>query len=45
VFTPLVLTGASQYPWPSLARLPWFQVDTAIDPITHVSEGLWAALV
>ncbi len=26
VFTPLLFTGCSQYPWPSLSRLPWFQV-------------------
>jgi ABC-2 type transport system permease protein len=45
VFTPLMFTGASQYPWPSLARLPWFQVVTAMNPMTYVSEGLRAALV
>ena len=26
VFTPLLFTGCSQYPWPSLSRLPWFKV-------------------
>ena len=45
VFTPLLFTGASQYPWPSLARLRWFQVVTALNPMTYVSEGLRAALV
>jgi ABC-2 type transport system permease protein len=45
VFTPVMFTGASQYPWPSLARLPWFQVVTALNPMTYVSEGLRAALV
>lgn len=45
VFTPLLFTGASQYPWPSLARLRWFQVVTACNPMTYVSEGLRAALV
>jgi ABC-2 type transport system permease protein len=45
VFTPLLFTGASQYPWPSLARLRWFQVLTALNPMTYVSEGLRAALV
>ena len=44
VFTPLLFTGAIQYPWPSLARLRWFQVITAINPMTYVSEGLRAAL-
>src|SRR6516164_3124664 len=45
VFTPLLFTGCSQYPWPSLDRLPWFQVVTACNPMTYVSEGLRAALV
>ena len=45
VFTPLLFTGASQYPWPSLSRLRWFQVATALNPMTYVSEGLRAALV
>jgi hypothetical protein len=25
VLTPLLFTGCSQYPWPSLDRLPWFR--------------------
>jgi ABC-2 type transport system permease protein len=45
VFTPLLFTGCSQYPWPSLSRLPWFQVVTAANPMTYVSEGLRAAMV
>jgi ABC-2 type transport system permease protein len=45
IFTPLLFTGATQYPWPSLARLRWFQVLTATNPITYVSEGMRAALV
>jgi len=45
VFTPLLFTGCSQYPWPSLDRLPWFQVVTALNPMTYVSEGMRAALV
>jgi len=45
VFTPLLFTGCSQYPWPSLDKLPWFQVVTALNPMTYVSEGLRAALV
>ena len=45
VFTPLLFTGCSQYPWPSLSKLPWFQVVTALNPMTYVSEGLRAALV
>jgi ABC-2 type transport system permease protein len=44
IFTPLLFTGASQYPWPSLAHIRWFQVLTAVNPITYVSEGTRAAL-
>lgn len=45
VFTPLLFTGSSQYPWPSLSTLRWFQVVTAFNPMTYASEGLRAALV
>ncbi len=45
VFTPLLFTGSSQYPWPTLSDLRWFQVITAFNPMTYVSEGLRAALV
>lgn len=45
VFTPLLFTGCSQYPWPSLDQVRWFQVVTAANPITYASEGLRAALV
>jgi ABC-2 type transport system permease protein len=45
VFTPVLFTGCSQYPWPSLDRIRWFQVVTAVNPMTYVSEGLRAALV
>ena len=45
VFTPLLFTGCSQYPWPSLASLRWFQIVTACNPMTYVSESMRAALV
>jgi ABC-2 type transport system permease protein len=45
ILTPLLFTGCSQYPWPSLAHLRWFQVVTALNPLTYVSEGTRAALV
>jgi ABC-2 type transport system permease protein len=45
VFTPLLFTGCSQYPWPSLSHLRWFQVVTAANPMTYVSESLRGALV
>ncbi|HEY3920956.1 MAG TPA: ABC transporter permease [Gaiellaceae bacterium] len=44
VFTPLLFTGCSQYPWPSLSRLRWFQIVTAANPMTYVSEMLRGAL-
>jgi ABC-2 type transport system permease protein len=40
VTTPLLFTGSSQYPWPSLAHIRWFQVVSACNPMTYVSEGL-----
>ncbi|MEO6797742.1 MAG: ABC transporter permease [Candidatus Dormibacter sp.] len=45
VLTPLIFTGCTQYPWPSLSHLPWFQVVTLFNPITYVSEGLRASLL
>lgn len=45
ILTPLLFTGATQYPWPSLDRLPWFKVITACNPLTYVSEGMRAAVV
>jgi ABC-2 type transport system permease protein len=44
VFTPLLFTGCTQYPWPSLARLRWFQVVTACNPMTYVSEMMRGSL-
>jgi ABC-2 type transport system permease protein len=45
ILTPLLFTGASQYPWASLEHLRWFQVVTACNPLTYVSEGMRAAMV
>lgn len=45
IVTPLLFTGCTQYPWPSLSVLPWFQVLTAFNPLTYFSETLRAALV
>jgi ABC-2 type transport system permease protein len=42
--TPLLFTGCSQFPWLSLARLRWFQIITAFNPLTYASEGMRAAL-
>ena len=32
VLTPLIFTGCSQYPWPSLSHLRWFQVVARLQP-------------
>jgi ABC-2 type transport system permease protein len=45
ILTPLLFTGCSQYPWPSLANLRWFQVLTLFNPLTYVSEGMRVAMV
>jgi ABC-2 type transport system permease protein len=45
VFTPLIFTGCAQYPWPKLDQLRWFQILTACNPMTYVSELLRGALV
>jgi ABC-2 type transport system permease protein len=45
VFTPLLFTGCSQYPWPQLNQLRWFQIVTACNPMTYVSEALRGAMV
>jgi ABC-2 type transport system permease protein len=45
VFTPLLFTGSSQYPWPSLHEIRWFQVISGLNPMTYVSEGMRGALV
>jgi ABC-2 type transport system permease protein len=45
VFTPLLFTGCSQYPWPLLDNIRWFQIVTLFNPMTYVSEALRGALV
>ncbi len=45
VLTPLIFTGSSQYPWPSLGHIRWFQVVSALNPMTYVSEGLRGLMV
>jgi ABC-2 type transport system permease protein len=45
ILTPLLFTGCTQYPWPSLDRLRWFQVLTAANPLTYYSETMRAGLV
>jgi ABC-2 type transport system permease protein len=45
ILTPLMFTGATQYPWMSLESLQWFQVVTAFNPLTYLSEAVRGALV
>ena len=45
ILTPLLFTGAVQYPWPSLSHLRWFQIVALFNPMTYVSEGLRGAMV
>jgi ABC-2 type transport system permease protein len=44
VFTPLLFTGSTQYPWQSLDHLRWFQVICALNPLTYLSEALRAKM-
>lgn len=45
ILTPLMFTGATQFPWKGLDHLRWFQVVCALNPLTYVSEALRAVLV
>jgi ABC-2 type transport system permease protein len=45
VLTPLLFTGSTQFPWPALWHLRWFQVVCALNPLTYVSEALRAEMV
>jgi ABC-2 type transport system permease protein len=45
ILTPMLFTGSVQYPWQELSHLRWFQVITAANPMTYVSEGLRGSLV
>jgi ABC-2 type transport system permease protein len=42
--TPIVWTGCVHYPWQRLSVMAWFQVVTAANPMTYVSEGMRAAM-
>ena len=45
VLTPLIFTGCTQYPWPSLSGLRWFQIITLFNPLTYASETIRGAVV
>ncbi|MBB5874088.1 ABC-2 type transport system permease protein [Allocatelliglobosispora scoriae] len=45
IITPIMFTGAVQYPWSSLDSMRWFQVITSLNPLTYCAEGVRAAMV
>ncbi|MDT7788242.1 MAG: type transport system permease protein [Pseudonocardiales bacterium] len=45
ILTPLMFTGATQYAWPLLDTMRWFQVITAFNPLTYCAEAVRAAMV
>jgi len=45
IIAPLMFTGATQFPWVQLDRLPWFQVLCLANPLTYASEGMRGALL
>jgi len=45
IFTPLIFTGCTYYPWAALSHIRWFQVLTLANPLTYCSEGLRYAMM
>ncbi len=45
IFTPLLFTGCTYYPWGALSNIRWFQVITLFNPLTYAAEGLRYAMV
>jgi ABC-2 type transport system permease protein len=45
IFTPLIFTGCTYYPWGSLDSIKWFQIITLFNPLTYAAEGLRFAMV
>lgn len=45
IFTPLIFTGCTYYPWGTLGSIKWFQIITLFNPMTYAAEGLRAAMV
>ena len=45
IFTPLIFTGCTYYPWSALKTIRWFQILTLANPLTYCSEGLRYAMV
>lgn len=45
VFTPLIFTGCTYYPWALLGGIKWFQILTLFNPLTYASEGIRYAMI
>lgn len=45
IFTPLLFTGCTYYPWGELNHIRWFQIFTLLNPLTYCSEGLRYSMV
>jgi ABC-2 type transport system permease protein len=45
IFTPLLFTGCTYYPWGALNTLRWFQIVTLFNPLTYSAEGLRYSMV
>jgi ABC-2 type transport system permease protein len=45
IFTPLLFTGCTYYPWGALRNIRWFQVVTMFNPLTYAAEGLRYSMV
>ncbi len=44
IFTPLIFTGCTYYPWSELGNIKWFQVITLFNPLTYAAEGMRATM-
>lgn len=45
VFTPLIFTGCTFYPWAALDTIKWFQIITLFNPLTYAAEGMRYAML
>ncbi|AGP57764.1 ABC transporter permease [Streptomyces rapamycinicus] len=43
--TPIMFTGATQFPWRSLESVRWFQVLCTFNPLTYVTEAMRGLLL
>jgi ABC-2 type transport system permease protein len=45
IFTPLLFTGCTYYPWGALSNIRWFQILVLFNPLTYAAEGLRYSMV